>query len=78
MTQLKTAIAQHLKPNMTMIGAGAGSFLVKQIAEDLNHPFTHACDLVSMRVAEHASKHNVDLCFPAFAVASLALKQSIC
>ena len=78
MRQLKTAVVQHLKPNMTIIGAGAGSFLVKQIAEDLNHPFTHACDLVSMRVAEHASKHNVDLCFPAFAVASLALNQSIC
>ena len=82
MTQLKTAIAQHLKPNMTIIGAGAGSFLVKQIAEDLNHPFTHAYDLVSTRVTGHANqheiKHRIDLCFPAFAVASLALKQSIC
>ena len=91
MTQLKTAITQHLKPNMTIIGAGAGSFLVKQIAEDLNHPFTYAYDLVSMRAAgppwnalvqghanKHDIRHNIDLCFPAFAVASLALKQSIC
>lgn len=78
MHQLKTAVAQHLKPNMTVIGAGAGSFLAKQIAEDLNHNFTYACDLASMRAAGDISKHDIDLCFPAYAVASLALKQSIC
>ena len=82
MMQLKTAIAQHLKPTMTIIGAGAGSFLVKQIAEDLNHSFIPAYELASVRAAGHANKHdfrhNIDLCFPAFAVASLALEQSIC
>ena len=82
MMQLKTAIAQHLKPTMTIIGAGAGSFLVKQIAEDLNHSFIPAYELASMRAAGHANKHDfihdIDLCFPAFAVASLALEQSIC
>ena len=44
MTQLKTAVAQHLKPNMAIIGAGAGSFLAKQIAADLNVNYMHACE----------------------------------
>ena len=78
MQQIKTAMLKQLKPNMTVIGAGAGSFLAKQIAEDLNHNFTYACDLASMRAAGDISKHDIDLCFPAYAVASLALKQSIC
>ncbi len=42
--QIKTAVLKHLKPNMTIIGAGAGSFLVKQIAHDLNYSFKHACE----------------------------------
>jgi uncharacterized hydantoinase/oxoprolinase family protein len=72
--QIKTAILKHLKPNMTIIGAGAGSFLVKQIANDLNHPFKHAWESISTRITEHV---NVDLkaletCFTAFAVAALA------
>jgi (4-(4-[2-(gamma-L-glutamylamino)ethyl]phenoxymethyl)furan-2-yl)methanamine synthase len=77
--QVKAAVLKHLKPNMTIIGAGAGSFLAKQIADDLKHEFKHACEapisgLMAMRLPEHV---NVDLkaletCFTAFAVATLA------
>jgi (4-(4-[2-(gamma-L-glutamylamino)ethyl]phenoxymethyl)furan-2-yl)methanamine synthase len=72
--QIKTAVLKHLKPNMAIVGAGAGSFLVKQVADDLNYPFKHACEAISMRVVGHV---NVDLkaletCFTAFAVATLA------
>ena len=72
--QIKTAVLKHLKPNMTIVGAGAGSFLVKQIADDLKHEFMHACSPISMRLPEHV---NVDLkaletCFTAYAVATLA------
>jgi probable H4MPT-linked C1 transfer pathway protein len=72
--QIKTAVLKHLKPNMTIIGAGAGSFIAKQIADDLKHKFMPACSPISMRIPEHVS---VDLkaletCFTAFAVATLA------
>ena len=70
MNQIKAAIAKHLKPNMTIIGAGAGSFLVQQIATDLGHAY----EPVSMRRTGHAliDMHDLEVCFPAFAVATLA------
>ncbi|MEQ1599384.1 MAG: hydantoinase/oxoprolinase family protein [Methylotenera sp.] len=77
--QIKNAVLKHLKPNMTMpntkiLGAGVGSFLVKQIADELSCEFMHACSQISMRIPEHV---NVDLkalktCFTAYAVATLA------
>ena len=75
--QIKTAMFKQLKPNMTIIGAGVGSFLAKQIASDLNHNFTHAYQLVSMRPtvqADLASKQAIEVCFPAYSVAYLYLK----
>jgi probable H4MPT-linked C1 transfer pathway protein len=74
MQQIKTAVMKHLKPNMTILGAGAGSFLVKQIADDLNRPFKQAWEATSMRVAEHLNidKKAIETCFTAFAVATLA------
>ncbi len=51
MQQIKTAMLKHLKPSITIIGAGAGSFLVKQIAHDLKREFMPACSPVSMRVS---------------------------
>jgi (4-(4-[2-(gamma-L-glutamylamino)ethyl]phenoxymethyl)furan-2-yl)methanamine synthase len=84
MQQIKAAILKHLKPNMTIIGAGAGCFLVQQLA--LSLPKQHAYEPISMRVAGlpsnalvggHANlslKHDLELCFPAYAVAALAKK----
>lgn len=72
--QVKAAVLKQLKPNITIIGAGAGSFLVKQIANDLNHPFQYAWEPISMRVAEHLNfdAKAFETCFTAFSVATLA------
>jgi probable H4MPT-linked C1 transfer pathway protein len=72
--QIKTAMLKHLKPNMTILGAGAGSFLVKQIADELSYEFISACSPVSMRLPEHQvlDKKAIETCFPAYAVALLS------
>ena len=53
MQQIKAAMQKQLKPNMPIIGAGAGSFLVKAIADDLGCRFMHAYECawepISMR-----------------------------
>ncbi|MBC7756101.1 MAG: hypothetical protein H7Z20_05525 [Bdellovibrio sp.] len=70
MSQIKTAVLKHLKPNMTIIGAGAGSFLVKQIAADLNCTYQP----ISMRFTKDinvAMQQDLEVCFPAYAVAYL-------
>ena len=75
MQQIKSAVLKHLKSNMTIIGAGAGSFLVKQIADDLDIKFIHAWESISTCLPAHIDenkKHNLEVCFPAFAVAILA------
>jgi (4-(4-[2-(gamma-L-glutamylamino)ethyl]phenoxymethyl)furan-2-yl)methanamine synthase len=74
MEQIKSAVLKQLKPNMTIIGAGAGSFLVEQIAHDLGMLW----EPISMRVSRNISfekKHDLAVCFPAFAVAHLAKNQ---
>ena len=78
MQQIKVAMLKQLKPNMQIIGAGAGSFLVKAIADDLGRDFMHVYQAVSMRVAEHANikaQHDIAVCFPAYAVAQLLANQ---
>ena len=75
--QIKTAMQKQLKPNMLIIGAGAGSFLVKAIAADLKHEFKHACEATAMRPTGHidlSMQHQIEVCFPAYAVAYLAQK----
>jgi (4-(4-[2-(gamma-L-glutamylamino)ethyl]phenoxymethyl)furan-2-yl)methanamine synthase len=74
MNQIKAAMLKQLKPNMTIIGAGAGGFLVEQIAHEIRVPW----EPVSIRIVGHIDlslKHDVEVCFPAFAVAFL-LKQN--
>lgn len=86
MQQIKNAMLKQLEPNMTIVGAGAGSFLVKQIAADLNCDFKQACEAlvskpIAMRPAEHAhlnTQHAVEVCFPAYAVAILCTKYKPC
>ena len=77
MQQIKTAMLKHLKPHMTIIGAGAGSFLVKAIATELNHSYIPASELVSSLPSKPSSsqtQHAINVCFPAFAVAFLSQK----
>jgi uncharacterized hydantoinase/oxoprolinase family protein len=73
MNQISGAVAKHLKPNMMIIGAGAGSFLVQQIA----HALHCAYKPISMQLEGHIliGTHDLEVCFPAFAVALLAKKQ---
>ncbi len=71
LNQIKAAVLKHLKPGMTIIGAGTGSFLVKQLALDLGHTYQP----ISARLAGSTDlmlKHDLEVCFPAYAVAYLA------
>jgi (4-(4-[2-(gamma-L-glutamylamino)ethyl]phenoxymethyl)furan-2-yl)methanamine synthase len=81
MQQIKTAALKHLKPNMTIIGAGAGSFLVKAIAADLGYAFVHAYEPIAMRPTGYidlSMQHQIEVCFPAYAVAQLRVKSLPC
>jgi probable H4MPT-linked C1 transfer pathway protein len=67
MQQMKQSILKHLKTNMPIVGAGAGVFLVKQLAEELK------CEYMSLsQVTSFDFNDSLEVCFPAFAVAKLA------
>lgn len=86
LNQLKVAILKHLKPNTPIIGAGAGSFLVAQLAATLNCTYM-TIDSALMRnttlsnqqssdllAANLLQPNNLAVCFPAYAVAYLSFK----
>lgn len=68
MQQLKTAVIQHLKPNMIIIGAGVGTFLAQQIAADLQVDYLPITDII-----QPVNQNNVEIeaYLPAYAVANL-------
>ncbi len=68
--QIKTAVLKHLKPKQTMIGTGAGAFLVEFIADRLEHPYLPATKVLPQHVNNNLA---LDVCFPAYAVANLYL-----
>ncbi len=74
MHQIKSAVLKHLKPNMMMIGAGAGSFLAKQIAQDLNCKFILPATRMDIGLQADANVNSkvLETCFTAYAVAILA------
>ena len=77
MQQIKTAMLKYLIPNMTIVGAGAGNFLVKAIAADLGYAFMYGWEHATIQPAEPSglnTKHEIDVCFSAYAVAFLAQK----
>ena len=53
-----------------LIGAGAGRFLVRALAERLKKPYV---DVESLLNTSHASAHWASVCLPAVAVASLSI-----
>ena len=75
MQQLKSAILKHLQVNVPIIGVGAGAFLVQAIAKQLNHPYLHLSEVLA-RLIEHKPNMatQLEVCFPAYAVAYLALQ----
>lgn len=71
--QIKAAVLKHLKPNIFIIGAGAGAFLVNEIAVTLGHSY-----LPASHVFQQKFKNNLalEVCFPAYAVADLYMTLS--
>ena len=74
MNQIKTALLKHLKPNMLLIGAGVGSFLVEAIAHELKHAYQPISIVLSVHL-DSSKQHDLEVCLPAYAVALLAKKQ---
>lgn len=58
--------------NLQIIGAGAGDFLVADLAEQLGFNYSSITYLI--KAANNEVKHMAAVCFPAFAVAQLALQ----
>jgi (4-(4-[2-(gamma-L-glutamylamino)ethyl]phenoxymethyl)furan-2-yl)methanamine synthase len=76
MAQIKAAVLKHLKPHVPIIGAGAGSFLVKALANDLGHAYLPVSSVLEKHftLEKHfKSNQALEVCFPAYAVASLFL-----
>ncbi|MEE9332312.1 MAG: hydantoinase/oxoprolinase family protein [Methylophilaceae bacterium] len=68
MTQIQSAVIKQMKADMRIVGAGAGEFLVKAIAHTLDRPYVELASLLKGDI-----RHNLAVCFPAYAVAKLAL-----
>ncbi|MFM9836136.1 MAG: hydantoinase/oxoprolinase family protein [Methylophilaceae bacterium] len=69
MQQIKQAVLKHWKTGTPIVGAGVGAFLVKQIAEALN------CEYLTISQAlAHELNDSLSVCFPAYAVAQLAVQ----
>lgn len=70
--QLKTAVATHLQADMVIVGAGAGAFLIKALAEELQQPYHSLEELLAQKGLAQA-----ELCLPAYAVAYLACQYAV-
>jgi (4-(4-[2-(gamma-L-glutamylamino)ethyl]phenoxymethyl)furan-2-yl)methanamine synthase len=68
--QIKAAVLKHLNPHKPIIGAGVGSFLVKAIADDLGHTYLPVASVLEQHFKNSEA---LEVCFPAYAVASLFL-----
>jgi (4-(4-[2-(gamma-L-glutamylamino)ethyl]phenoxymethyl)furan-2-yl)methanamine synthase len=64
--QIQLAIQKQLIDNMTIVGAGAGHFLVETIAQSLQQHYTALSSILGQ------AQHDVVICLPAYAVANLA------
>lgn len=74
--QLRSATLKHLKPNIPIIGAGAGSFLVQALAAELDCEYRLLTDVLKSepgQLANDSQLADLEMCFPAYAVARLAL-----
>ncbi|MGQ0441961.1 MAG: hydantoinase/oxoprolinase family protein, partial [Methylophilaceae bacterium] len=70
--QIKSAVKKHLKSEMVIVGMGAGEFLAEAIADELHYPYQAAPQLLDPHM-EGALAKPLAVCFPAYAVARLAL-----
>jgi len=69
--QIQSAISKQLTNKMTILGAGAGHFLVKAMAKSLQQPYA---SLSSILPHQH---EDIGICLPAYAVAVLAAKKGV-
>ncbi|MFV1921394.1 MAG: hydantoinase/oxoprolinase family protein [Methylotenera sp.] len=69
LNQIKCAMEKHLTSNMVIVGTGAGQFLVKEAASILDQPYLNLSNLFNQALVS-----DIDICFPAFAVAKLAFE----
>ncbi|MES2501169.1 MAG: hydantoinase/oxoprolinase family protein [Pseudomonadota bacterium] len=75
--QLKAAVLKHMKPNVALIGAGAGSFLVKALADELKAPYLSVNAILASNMhTKFENSQAFEVCFPAYAVAHLSIKAS--
>jgi (4-(4-[2-(gamma-L-glutamylamino)ethyl]phenoxymethyl)furan-2-yl)methanamine synthase len=70
--QIKMAASKHLLPSMSIMGAGAGVFLVNAVADQLRVSSLTIADVLKMDLNDELS-----LCFPAYAVARLAWLEGV-
>ncbi|HSI38732.1 MAG TPA: hydantoinase/oxoprolinase family protein [Methylotenera sp.] len=73
-------IGNHQSQDVAVIGAGAGAFLVKEIAHAMNLPFVDSAELIAMNLSASCTMHTetghwASVCLPAYAVAYLAYNQ---
>lgn len=62
--------------NLSIIGAGAGSFLAREIAKNMGLKYVEAASLLSGKKSTSIVKHWASICLPAYAVAYLAFKNN--
>ena len=67
LNQITMAIKKHLKKDMTIIGAGAGRFLIASAANDLGYQYKDFSSILDNTLGE-----DINVCLPAYAVARLA------
>lgn len=77
LSQIKTAMQNQLsrlsnQHELNIIGAGAGSFLVEEIAQQLGYPYQAAQNFITANDGD--VKKMAAVCFPAYAVGFLGLK----
>lgn len=73
LNQIKTAMLKQLRPKVPIIGAGVGSFLVRQLAQDMQHSYQPISDLLAKHV-HTAAPLDLEVCLPAYTVAKLAFE----
>lgn len=79
LNQLKDAALRCLSRNMLppdapIVGAGAGAFLVKALALQLNRPYVDAAYYIKSHQPGSATTAWAAICLPAYAVAALAMQ----
>ena len=81
--RLQNVVTQHISrvrdnSKVSIIGAGAGSFLVREIAKDLNLQYLEVTSLIEQlpSIEQNELKHWASVCLPAYACACLAFHRN--